>query len=471
MGMAQVKALFERVESEAIKSVDLRFTDLVGRWRHTTIEGRSLERHQLEHGILIDGSAVPGWREVSEADLLLRPDPESAFLDPFAAQPTLCLFCDGAEPATGMGYERDPRSIALRAEAYLADSDIADSCRLSAEIGFFIFDDVRVERGPLHAAYTLESSEARTAGGTVYAGGNSGHRPAPGAAHACLPPADHHADIRAEITTTLKSLGVTELRHEHGPSAAQHRLMVGKTGLVALADRLQLVKYVTHQVAATYGKSASFMAKPIADEPGAPLYLSQSFWSGKKPLFAGQGYADLSELCLQFTAGILAHAQALNAFTNPTTNSYRRLQPGMDEPTLLTFAAHNRSAAIRIPYADRPDRKRVELRFPDPGANPYLVMAAVLMAGLDGIARKLEPGDAMDRNLYDLRPDELEGIPSTARTLDAALEALEADHDFLLRGDVMSGELIQAYIGVKRAELDHLARLPTPAEFELYYGL
>jgi glutamine synthetase len=469
--MGQVDALLERIEGEGIKSIDLRFTDLAGRWRHTTLDGPSLERHQLDYGLLIDGSAVPGWRDVSEADLLLKPDLTSAFADPFAAQPTLCLIADGAEPATGMGYERDPRSAAHRAEAYLAESGVADACRLSMEIGLFLFDDVRIERGPLRAAYALDSSEARTAGGAAYAGGNSGHRPAPSAAQACLPPADHHSDIRAEITTTLRDLGLPELRHEHGPSASQHRVMVGKSGLVEMADRLQLTKYVTHQVAASYGKSASFMAKPIADEPGAPLYLSYSFWTGGKPLFAGQGYADLSQLCLQFTAGILAHARALNAFTNPTTNSYRRLQPTLDEATLLTFAAHNRSAAIRIPYADRPDRKRVEIRFPDPGVNPYLALTAVLMAGLDGIARKLEPGDAMDRNLYDLRPEELEGIPSTCRTLDAALDALEADHDFLMRNDVMSAELIDAYMTVKRAELDHLARLPTPAEFELYYGL
>ncbi len=469
--MADVDQLFERIESEGIRSVDLRFTDLAGRWRHTTVDGPSLEQHQLDHGLLIDGSAIPGWRDVSEADLLLKPDLASAFSDPFAAQPTLCLFCDGAEPATGMGYERDPRSTARRAEAYLGESGIAETCRLSAELGFFLFDDVRVEIGASRASYALESSEARTAGGAVYAGGNSGHRPVPAAAQACLPPADHHSDIRAEITTTLQGLGLSELRHEHGPAASQHRLSIGKSGLVELADRLQLTKYVTHQVAASYGKSASFMAKPIADEPGAPLYLAQSFWSRGKPLFAGQGYADLSPLCLQFTAGILAHAVALNAFTNPTTNSYRRLQPTQDEPTLLTFAAHNRSAAVRIPYADRPDRKRVELRFADPGANPYLALTAVLMAGLDGIARKLEPGDAMDRNLYDLRPEELEGIPSTARSLDAALDALEADHDFLLRGDVMPSELVEAYVAVKRGELDYLARLPTPGEFQLYYGL
>jgi glutamine synthetase len=469
--MADVDQLFERIESEGIRSVDLRFSDLAGRWRHTTVDGPSLERHQLEHGLLIDGSAVPGWRDVSEADLLLKPDLATTFLDPFAAQPTLCIVCDGAEPATGMGYERDPRSTARRAEAYLGLSGIAESCRLSAEIGFFLFDDVRIENGPWRAAYALDSSEGRTAGGAAYAGGNRGHRPAPAAAQACLPPADHHSDIRAEITTTLQGLGFSELRHEHGPAAAQHRLSIGKSGLVELADRLQLTKYVTHQVAASYGKSASFMAKPIPDEPGAPFYLAQSFWAKGKPLFAGQGYADLSQLCLQFTAGILAHAKALNALTNPTTNSYRRLQPTQDEPTLLTFAAHNRSAAVRIPYADRPDRKRVELRFPDPSANPYLALTGVLMAGLDGIARKLEPGDAMDRNLYDLRPEELEGIPSTARSLDAALDALEGDHDFLLRGDVMSSELIDAYVAVKRAELDHLARLPTAAEFELYYGL
>ena len=469
--MADVDQLVERIEREGIKSVDLRFTDLAGRWRHTTLDGPSLERHQLEHGLLIDGSAVPGWRDVSEADLLLKPDLATTFLDPFAAQPTLCVVCDGAEPATGMGYERDPRSTARRAEAYLAESGVAESCRLSAELGFFIFDDVRIENSPWRASYALESSEGRSAGAAAYAGGNSGHRPAPSAAQACLPPADHHSDIRAEITTTLRGLGLPELRHEHGPAASQQRLSIGKSGLVELADRLQLTKYVTHQVAASYGKSASFMAKPIPDEPGAPLYLALSFCARGKPLFAGQGYADLSQLCLQFTAGILAHAKALNAFTNPTTNSYRRLQPTQDEPTLLTFAAHNRSAAVRIPYADRPDRKRVELRFADPSANPYLALTAVLMAGLDGIARKLEPGDAMDRNLYDLRPEELEGIPSTARSLGVALDALACDSDFLLRGDVMPAELIEAYIAVKRLELDHLARLPTPAEFELYYGL
>ncbi len=469
--MAEAEALLERIKHEGVRSLDLRFTDLAGRWRHTTLDAANIQPFQLEHGVLIDGSAVPGWRDVSESDLLLRPDLASAFQDPFAAQPTLCLFADGAEPATGMSYERDPRSTVARAEAYLEESGIADTLVAAAEIGFFIFDDVRIERGPLKAGYALESSEARTAGGAAYAGGNPGHRPAPGAAQACLPPADHHADIRAEITTTLGGLGFTELRHEHGPAAAQHRLMIGKGGLLATADRLQLLKYVTHQVTATYGKSASFMAKPIADEPGAALFLAQSFWRGGKPLFAGQGYADLSQLCLQFTAGILAHARALNAFTNPTTNSYRRLQPNLDEPTLLTFAAHNRSAAIRIPYADRPDRKRVELRFADASANPYLALTAVLMAGLDGIARKLEPGDAMDRNLYDLRAEELEGIPSTCRTLEAALEALEADHEFCLRGEVMSSELIEAYVAVKRAEVDHLARLPTAAEFELYYGL
>jgi len=469
--MADLDQLFERIDDEGIKSVDLRFTDLAGRWRHTTLDGPSLERHQLDHGLLIDGSAVPGWRDVSEADLLLKPDLASVFTDPFAAQPTLCLIADGAEPGTGMGYERDPRSTAGRAEAFLADSGIADSCTLSVELGFFLFDDVKIENSPWRAGYALESSEGRTAGNAAFFGGNSGHRPAPSAAQACLPPADHHSDIRAEITTTLRNLGLPELRHEHGPAASQHRLVIGKSGLVELADRLQLTKYVTHQVAASYGKSASFMAKPIPDEPGAPLFLAFSFWGEGKPLFAGQGYADLSQLSLQFTAGILFHARALNAFTNPTTNSYRRLQPSQDEPTILTFAAHNRSAAVRIPYADRPDRKRVELRFPDPGANPYLAVTAVLMAGLDGIERKLEPGDAMDRNLYDLRPEELEGIPSTARSLDAALEALEADHDFLLRGDVMPSELIEAYCEVKRAELDHLARLPTPGEFELYYGL
>jgi len=468
--MSLAERVIERIRDEGVKTVDLRFTDLAGLWRHSSIEASDVTAAMLERGLIIDGSAVPGWRDVAESDLLLKPDLACPLLDPFAAQPTLILHCDGAEPATGLGYERDPRSVARRAEAYVAESGIADRVEVALELAFFIFDDVRIETGAFKSAYSLEASESAAAGGRAYAGGNPGHRPARGAADLALPPADHHADIRAEIAGILAGEGFPELRHEHGPAAAQNRLMVGPGGLVESADRFQLAKYVIHQVAASYGKSATFMPRPIADEPGAPLHITQTLRQGDRPVFAGQGYADLSDLCLSFIAGILAHARALNAFTNPTTNSYKRLQPGMDEPTLLAYAAYNRSAAVRVPYADRPDGKRTEIRFPDPGANPYLAFSAILMAGLDGIARKMQPGDAMDRNLYDLRPDELDGIASTCRSLEEALNALETDHEFLVHGEVMPYELIEAYLQVKRQELDHLARRPTPAEFELYYG-
>lgn len=469
--MPEVNALLERIERDGVKLLDLRFTDLAGRWRHTTIDAASVDAELLEQGLMIDGSAVPGWRDVSESDLLVRPDLDSAFLDPFSAQPTMVLFCDAAEPATGIGYERDPRSAATRAVAWLAGHAQADRLVLGCELSFFLFDDVRIEIGPMGASYRLGGSESRTAGGQAFQPGNPGHRPWPGSAQLALPPTDHMADIRGEIASILGTLGFTRLQHDHGAAGLQNRLAFAPADLVRTADRLQIAKYTAQQVAASYGKSASFMARPIADEPGSGMAVHMSLRRGERPVFGGQGYADLSNLCLSFIAGIIHHGPALNAFTNPTTNSYKRLRAELDEPTLLAYAAHNRSAAIRIPYASRAERKRIEVRFPDPSANPYLAFTALLMAGLDGIERKLEPGDAMDRNLYDLRPEELHDLPTTVRSLDQALSALEADHEFLMRGDVCPKDLIEAYIAVKRREIDLVATTPHPMEFQLYYGL
>ena len=471
MGMTDAQQIIDLIAAEEMKTVDLRFTDLTGRWRHTSLETSSLKESLFEHGLMIDGSAVPGWRDISESDLLIRPDLDAHFADPFSGQPSLILYADAAEPATAIGYDRDPRSCARRAEAYLADQSMANAINIGVELGFFLFDDVRIEQGPMRSGYAVEASESRTAGAASYAGGNPGHRPAPGAAHLALPPADHHSDIRNEICTILSGFGLGPLRHEHGPSACQNRLDIGCAGLVKTADRLQAVKYAVHQVAASYGKSATFMAKPVTGEPGSPLNVRLALNRGDDPVFAGQGYADLSQTCMSFIAGILSHARALNAFGNATSNSYKRLLPDADEPTLLTYAAHNRSASIRIPYAAKPKGKRIEVRFPDPSANPYLLLTALLMAGLDGVERGLEPGDAMDRNNYDLTPDEIEGIPSTCRSLDQALDALAEDHEFLTQGEVMPYELIEGYIAVKRQELERLAQIPTPAEFELYYGL
>ncbi len=469
--MADLDAILARIRSEGIKMVDLRFTDLGGRWRHTTIDAESVDREILEHGLMIDGSGVPGWREVSEADLLVRPDLDALFVDPFAAQPTLVILCDAADPAAGIGYERDPRSVAARAEAWLKRHPLADRVTVGVDVSYFLFDDVRIETGPGGVAYRLSGSETRSAGGQSFHPGNPGHRPHPGATQLALPPADHLADIRAEIASILASLGFARIQHDHGAGAGQCRTSFAAGGLVETADRLQMFKYVCHQVAASYGKSATFMAKPLVEEPGSGLGIHQALWRGERPVFAGQGYADLSPLCLSFIAGIIRHGRALNAFTNPTVNSYRRLRPGSDEPTLLTYAAHNRSAAIRIPYASRPERKRIEVRFPDPAANPYLAFTAILMAGLDGIERRLEPGDAMDRNVYDLRPEEIQDLPTVARSLEEALQALEEDHDFLLVGDVMSVDLIEAYIALKRREIELVEATPHPLEVQLYYGI
>jgi glutamine synthetase len=463
--MSEAAAVIERIGAEGIRTVDFRFTDLAGRWRHLGREAGGVDADLLGQGVFIDGSSIPGWREVTEADLLLRPDLATAFADPFAAQPTLVLICDAAEPGTGLGYERDPRSAALRAESFLRGCRYADEVRIAADLAFCLFDEVKVEVGPLRGLYRLGSGEH--GGG----GGREGQRPGPDAAYLALPPADQMADIRAEIASVMASLGVAGLKQAHGRGAAQSLICCGTGGLVAAADRVQILKYAIHQVAASYGKVATFMAKPVGDEPGSGMSVHQALWRDGRPTFAGQGYADLSQLCLRFVAGLMAHARALNAFTNATTNSYKRLRPGQDEPTLIAYAAHNRSAAVRIPYAAHSDDKRVEVRFPDPCGNPYLAFTAILMAGLDGIEHKLEPGDAMDRNLYDLRPEEAEDLASVSRSLGEALDALQADHDFLTRGDVMPTDLVEAYIDVKRRECDLVERTPHPVEFQLYLGL
>ncbi len=468
--MSQVQAILERIEREGIRIVDFRFTDLGGRLRHTAIDAASVDATVLEHGLFIDGSAVPGWREVTEADLLVRPDPATAFADPFTAQPTLVLLCSASDPTTGLGYERDPRAIAERALEHLRRSGVADEALFAPELAFFVFDEVLVEGEATRLGFRLEASENRAAAGRSYATGNTGHRPAPGAAYLAMPPADHLLDLRAEIATILERLGFGRIQHRHGRATSQCELSVRPDSLVRAADRLQILKYVVHQVTASYGKTATFLPKPLMDEPGSHLAINVSLHRGGQPLFAGSEYADLGRDCLHFIAGVLTHARALAAFTNPTTNSYRRLAGG-DEPTLLTYAAFNRSAAIRIPFAARPENKRIELRFPDPTANPYLAFAAILMAGLDGIRRRLEPGDAMDRNVYDLRPEELEEVPRAAATLEEALAALEADHDFLLEGEVFPADLIEAYVAVRRRELERVARTPHPVEFQLWFGL
>ena len=464
------KAVLERIERESVQTVDVRFTDLRGRWQHIGFAAPSVTAELLEQGMLFDGSAIAGWRDVSQSDMLLRPDLESAVLDPFSAQPSLILIADVAEPATGLGYERCPRSVAERAEAHLVASGVADRMLIAPQAEFFLFDDVRFEVRMQEAFWRVDAEEGPFNSGTRYEVGNRGHRPQAGAPLA-VPPVDQMADLRAEMAAMLETMGLETLRHHHDLAPCQHRLSLGAASLRTSADRLQIYKYVVQSVAGSYGKTATFLPKPMAFQPGSGLQVQQALWQGERPVFAGQGYADLSELCLRYIGGILQHARALNAFTNPTTNSYRRLIRGGGAPRQLAYAALNRSAAVRLPFAARPEDKRVEVRFADPAANPYLAFAALLMAGLDGVEHRIDPGEAMDRNLYDLPPEEIDELPTVCATLAEALDALDRDRAFLTADEVFTDDLIDAYIALKRAEIEAIEGVPHPVEFQLYYSV
>lgn len=469
--MPEVARVLSLIQEHAARLVDLRFVDLAGRQRHVAIEASAVDAQRLQGGVLIDGSALPGWREVTEADLLLQPDPATAWLDPFAAQPTVAIVANVVEPGTLLGYERDPRSALLRAAARLKALRAADEARIGIDLAFWILDDVRFEDAPGRQGASLRGGELRADSAQIYAAGNPGHRPLPRGGYAASHPADQTAELRAEITSVLAGLGIAGITHRHGRAQGQHLLQLPACGLVEAADRLVLAKSTIHQVAASYGKTATFLAKPLADEAGAGLGLAVSLWAQGKPVFAGTDYADLSPLCLQFVGGILRHARAISAFTNPTTNSWRRLRRGEDEPTLLAYAAHNRSAAIRIPYAQHPTGKRIELRFPDPTAHPYLALAAILQAGLDGIASRQDPGEPIDRNLYDLPAPDPAELPALPRDLSEALGWLETDQEFLAEAEVVPRALIDAYLRHKRAEIAQVEAIPHPAELQLYLGL
>jgi glutamine synthetase len=467
--MADVAAILEQIRAADVRTVDFRFTDLRGQWQHLGLAADAVNATLLERGVMFDGSALAGWRDVSQSDMLLKPDLSSAVLDPFSAQPGLILICNVAEPTTGLGYERCPRSLAERAEAHLAASGVADRILIAPQAEFCVFDDVRFAVHTNEAFFRVDSEEGPYNSGTRYDVGNSGHRPRPGAPLA-VPPIEHMADLRAEIATMLAAMGLDPRQQHHDTAPSQSTIAIGGDGLVRSADRLQIYKYVVRSVAHSYGKSATFMPKPMAFEPGSGLHVQQALWRVERPLFAGQGYADVSDDCLHYVGGILHHARALNAFTNPTTNSYRRLAQGGGAPRQLAYAALNRSAAIRLPFADQPADKRIEARFPDPAANPYLAFAALLMAGLDGVVRQIDPGEAMDRNLYDLPPEQTDELPTVCRTLEEALDALERDRGFLTEGEVFTDDVIDAHIALKRVEIEALERVPHPAEYQLYYS-
>jgi glutamine synthetase len=402
--------------------------------------------------------------------MILMPDAQTAVMDPFAAKPSLILFCDIMEPSTGQPYHRDPRSTAKKAEQYLQASGIGDTAYFGPEAEFFIFDSVKFGVGGNYGMYQLDSQEGPQASMKDYPEGNMGHRPSVKGGYFPVPPVDSDSDLRAEMLSTMGEMGVTIEKHHHEVAQSQHELGMKFGPLVQMADHLQIYKYCIHNVAHSYGKTATFMPKPVYGDNGSGMHVHQSIWKGGRPLFAGNGYADLSESALYYIGGIIKHAKALNAFTNPLTNSYKRLIPGFEAPVLLAYSARNRSASCRIPYATSPKAKRVEVRFPDPGANPYLAFAAMLMAGLDGIQNKIEPPEPIDADLYELEPEEKARVQSTPGTLDEALRALEADNEFLLKGDVFTSDVVETWLEYKwTREVEQVALRPHPWEFYLYH--
>ncbi|MFO1260377.1 MAG: type I glutamate--ammonia ligase [Sphingomonadaceae bacterium] len=464
------KDIIKMIEEKEIEWVDLRFTDPKGKWQHLTMCAGVMGEDELADGLMFDGSSIEGWKAINESDMILKPDLDAVYIDPFSATPMMILFCDIVEPGTGELYARDPRSCAKRAEAYVKATGIGDTIYVGPEAEFFMFDDVRFSTGYDGSFFKIDDIELPTNTGREYEGGNLAHRPRAKGGYFPVAPVDSCMDIRGEMVSTMLEMGLPCDKHHHEVAAAQHELGLTFGTLVTTADRMQIYKYVVHQVAQAYGKTATFMPKPIKLDNGSGMHTHMSIWDGKKPLFAGDGYAGLSDMCLYFIGGVIKHAKALNAFTNPTTNSYKRLVPGYEAPVLLAYSSRNRSASCRIPYGTGAKAKRVEFRFPDALANPYLCYAALLMAGLDGIQNKIHPGDPMDKNLYDLPPEELSLVPTVCGSLREALDSLEADMDFLLKGDVFTKDQVEAYIELKREDVAVWEMTPSPVEFDMYYS-
>ncbi|WP_294223133.1 type I glutamate--ammonia ligase [uncultured Shimia sp.] len=463
-------AILQLIKDEDAAYVDIRFTDTRGRLQHVTVDVDLVDEDFIEEGFMFDGSSIAGWKSIENSDMKLMMDTSSAYVDPFYAEKTICIHCSIVEPDTGEAYERDPRGTAEKAEAYLKSSGIGDVAYMGPEAEFFLFDDVRFENKINKVSYEVDAIDGSWNSDTEYEMGNMGHRPGVKGGYFPTNPTDDAHDLRSEMLSTMKRLGMKTDKHHHEVASCQHELGLIFDSLTKQADELQKYKYVIHNVAASYGKSATFMPKPIYGDNGTGMHVNMSIWKDGKPLFAGDKYADLSQEALYFIGGILKHAKTLNAFTNPATNSYKRLIPGFEAPVLRAYSARNRSGCVRIPWTESPKAKRVEARFPDPAANPYLCFAALLMAGLDGIKNKIDPGEAMDKNLYDLPAEELADIPTVCGSLREAMEALAADHDFLLAGDVFTKDQIDGYIELKMEEVEHYEHTPHPVEFGMYYS-
>ena len=469
--MSEPKKILELMKENDVKYVDYRFTDPRGKWQHLAMAANAVDEDALTEGVMFDGSSIAGWKGIEESDMTLVPDLSTAVMDPFAAQPLLILFCDVVEPSTGQPYERDPRATARKAEAYLKSTGIGDTAVFGPEAEFFVFDDVRFQVDQNHCFFHFTAEEGPYMSGAPFEDGNVGHRPPAKGGYFPVPPVDSGTDLRAEMVSVMAEMGLDVEKHHHEVAPSQHELGFKFDTLMRTADNMQIYKYVVHNVAHTYGKTATFMPKPVFADNGSGMHTHQSIWKAETPVFAGDGYAGLSETALYYIGGIIKHARAINAFSNPTTNSYKRLVPGYEAPVLLAYSGRNRSASCRIPYGASPKAKRVEVRFPDPAANPYLTFAAMLMAGLDGIENKIHPGEPMDKNLYDLPPQEQHEVPTVCGSLRQAAESLSNDMDFLLKGDVFTRHQIEGYLDLKWEELLAFETSPHPIEFQMYYSV
>ena len=460
------------IKDNEVKFVDLRFTDTRGKEQHVSVPSKMFDQSKFDEGHAFDGSSIAGWKGIQASDMLLMPDAGSARMDPFTDEPTLNITCDVVEPTDGKGYDRDPRSIAKRAEAYLKSSGIGDVAYFGPEPEFFIFDGVQWNVDMSGCFVKITSEEAPWSTGLDIEGGNMGHRPPVKGGYFPVPPVDSLQDIRSAMCLALEEQGVVvEVHHHEVAAPGQCEIGTRFAPLVQRADWLQIMKYTIQNVAHSFGKTATFMPKPVVGDNGSGMHCHQSVWKDGQNLFAGNGYAGLSEFALYYIGGIIKHAKALNAITNPGTNSYKRLVPGFEAPINLAYSARNRSASIRIPHVPSPKGRRIEVRFPDPTANPYLAFAAMLLAGLDGVQNKIHPGDPVDKNLYDLPPEEAKKVPNVCSSLDMALEHLDQDRDFLTRGGVFSNDMIDAYIALKMEEVTRFRMTTHPVEFDMYYSL
>ncbi|MDH5572225.1 MAG: glutamate--ammonia ligase [Gammaproteobacteria bacterium] len=463
--------VFKMMKDNGVKFVDFRFTDTRGKEQHVSAPAHTLDASLFTEGRMFDGSSIAGWKGINESDMIMMPDADTAVMDPFADEPTMNLTCDIIEPSTGQGYERDPRSVGRRAEAYLKSTGIADTAYFGPEPEFFIFDDIRWGSDMSGSFYKIDSEEAEWNSEKVYQDGNIGHRPGLKGGYFPVPPVDSLNDLRAAMCLAMEEMGVpVEVHHHEVATAGQCEIGTQYSTLVKRADWTQIQKYCIHNVAHVYGKTATFMPKPLVGDNGSGMHVHMSLAKDGQNLFSGDGYGGLSETALYYIGGIIKHARSLNAYTNASTNSYKRLVPGFEAPVMLAYSARNRSASIRIPYVTNPKGRRIEVRFPDPTANSYLAYAAMLLAGLDGIQNKIHPGEAMDKDLYDLPAEEAKSIPTVCHSLDQALDALRDDHAYLTVGGVFTEDMIDAYIKLKMEEVTRIRMTTHPVEFDMYYS-